>query len=68
MICCSDGIIRWVKKKTGPPADTVKTVAELEKLESDNEVIIVGFFKAFKVGMKQGAIVCITFIVGSGSM
>lgn len=44
----SDGIIRWVKKKTGPPADTVETVEQLEKLEAENEVVLLGHFNEFK--------------------
>ncbi|GMH36269.1 hypothetical protein BSKO_04137 [Bryopsis sp. KO-2023] len=44
----SDGIVKWIKKKTGPPAETITTVEELEKLEKDNEVLIVGYFGDFK--------------------
>lgn len=45
----SDGIVRWVKKKTGPPAETLTSVAELEALEASNEVVLVGYFKKFEV-------------------
>lgn len=36
----------WVNKKSGPPATTVTTVAELEKLEAANDAIVVGLFKS----------------------
>jgi len=43
-----EGIVRWVKKKTGPPATTAETADDIKKLEEDNEVIVVGYFKEFK--------------------
>jgi len=41
----SQGIVSWLNKKTGPPAKTITTVKEAEKLEDDNEVVVLGFFK-----------------------
>ncbi|XP_037934146.1 protein disulfide-isomerase [Teleopsis dalmanni] len=38
-------IIAWVTKKTGPPAKDLTTVEEAEKLLTDNEIAIIGFFK-----------------------
>jgi len=46
---CSDGIIRWVKKKTGPPAADVADKAALTAVEKDAEVVILGYFTEFKV-------------------
>lgn len=41
-------IVRWVKKKTGPPAITIETEQELETAEKDNEVIVLGYFEKFE--------------------
>lgn len=38
-------IISWLKKRTGPPADEVKTVEELNKLKDSDEVVVVGVFQ-----------------------
>ena len=43
-----ESIVRWVQKKTGPPAQTLKTVDELKEVEKSNEVFVVGFFAAFE--------------------
>jgi len=40
----TDEIISWLNKKTGPPAVTLATQADLDKL-MENEVSCVGFFK-----------------------
>jgi len=53
-------IVRWLKKKAGPPAVDIKTADELEKLKEDNEVVVVGLFKdqnseAAKTFMKVAA-------------
>lgn len=38
-------ILGWLKKRTGPPADEVKTVEELNKLKDSDEVVIIGAFQ-----------------------
>lgn len=38
-------IIRWLKKKTGPPAHDVITADEINALKEANDVIVVGLFK-----------------------
>ncbi|CAF3775909.1 unnamed protein product [Rotaria sordida] len=40
-----DDIISWLKKKTGPAADELKTVGDLRKLKEANEVVFIGAFK-----------------------
>lgn len=40
-----DDIVNWLKKKTGPPADELKSVDDLNKLKKDNEVVVIGVFK-----------------------
>eukprot|EP00197_Chlamydomonas_leiostraca_P006170 CAMPEP_0202858778 /NCGR_PEP_ID=MMETSP1391-20130828/1156_1 /ASSEMBLY_ACC=CAM_ASM_000867 /TAXON_ID=1034604 /ORGANISM="Chlamydomonas leiostraca, Strain SAG 11-49" /LENGTH=530 /DNA_ID=CAMNT_0049537733 /DNA_START=11 /DNA_END=1603 /DNA_ORIENTATION=+ len=41
----AEGIVNWIKKKTGPPAVVVETADKLAELEQDNAVIVVGYFK-----------------------
>lgn len=60
-VCCdggSEGITAWVKKKTGPAAVTLGSAAELEKLEKEAEVLVLGYFKALKVRLDgiQGSV------------
>ncbi|CAF0741685.1 unnamed protein product [Adineta steineri] len=40
-----DEIISWLKKKTGPAADDLKTVDELKKLQESGDVVVIGAFK-----------------------
>jgi len=40
-----DDIVNWLKKKTGPPAEELKTVDDLNKLKEANEVVVIGAFK-----------------------
>jgi protein disulfide-isomerase A1 len=40
-----DDIVNWLKKKTGPAAEELKTVEDLNKLKEANDVVIVGAFK-----------------------
>lgn len=40
-----EDIVSWLKKKTGPPADEVKSVDDLNKLKKVNEVVVIGAFK-----------------------
>ncbi|KAG2446641.1 hypothetical protein HYH02_008213 [Chlamydomonas schloesseri] len=44
----ADGIVGWVKKKTGPPAVTVDDAEKLKALEAEAEVVVVGYFKALE--------------------
>ncbi|EFJ41881.1 protein disulfide isomerase 1 [Volvox carteri f. nagariensis] len=44
----AEGIVNWIKKKTGPSAVTVDDVDKLQELEADNEVLAVGYFSAFE--------------------
>lgn len=37
-------IINWLKKKTGPAYTIISTVAELTKLQSSNDAVVVGLF------------------------
>ncbi|XP_013790737.1 protein disulfide-isomerase-like isoform X1 [Limulus polyphemus] len=41
----ADEIILWLKKKTGPPALTLKTVEETKQFKEGSEVVIIGFYK-----------------------
>lgn len=41
----ADGIVSWLKKKTGPPAKELKTVDEAKEFINDNKVAVIGFFK-----------------------
>lgn len=41
----ADEIVAWLKKKSGPAAVTLASVAELTKIKADNEVAVVGVFK-----------------------
>jgi len=43
-----ESIVRWVKKKSGPPAETVDDVDKLKSLEKDNDVFVLGYFSAFE--------------------
>lgn len=40
-----DDIISWLKKKTGPAADELKTVDDLNAFKQLNDVVVVGAFK-----------------------
>ncbi|UJR28405.1 hypothetical protein I4U23_009645 [Adineta vaga] len=40
-----DEIVSWLKKKTGPPADDLKTVDDLNKLKEAGDVVVIGAFK-----------------------
>ncbi|MEW5297839.1 MAG: hypothetical protein WDW36_001020 [Sanguina aurantia] len=44
----AEGLIKWVSKKTGPPALTVSEVDELEAMEDKSEVTVLGYFSAFE--------------------
>ncbi|OQR80269.1 protein disulfide-isomerase-like [Tropilaelaps mercedesae] len=38
-------IISWLKKKTGPPANDVKTAVDINMLKEANDVLVIGLFK-----------------------
>jgi protein disulfide-isomerase A1 len=40
-----DDIVNWLKKKTGPAAEELKTVDDLNKLKEGNDVVVIGVFK-----------------------
>ena len=40
-----DDIISWLKKKTGPVAEELKSVSDLNKLKESGEVVVIGAFK-----------------------
>ncbi|GFR44575.1 hypothetical protein Agub_g5850 [Astrephomene gubernaculifera] len=44
----TEGIVNWVKKKTGPPAVSVEDADKLKSLEADNEVLVLGYFSELK--------------------
>ncbi|XP_053713672.1 protein disulfide-isomerase [Synchiropus splendidus] len=41
----ADDIVNWLKKRTGPAVAPLADVAAAESLISDNEVVVIGFFK-----------------------
>lgn len=47
---CSEGIVRWVKKKSGPAAADLADKAALTAAEKEAEVIVLGYFTEAKVG------------------
>jgi len=44
----ADDIVKWVQKKSGPPAITVETADALSDLEAAEAVVVLGYFKEFK--------------------
>jgi protein disulfide-isomerase A1 len=40
-----DDIVSWLKKKTGPAAEDLKTVDDLNKLKEASDVVVIGAFK-----------------------
>jgi hypothetical protein len=46
---CRPDIVRWIKKKTGPPAQTVESAEELQKAVSSSKAYALGYFKSFEV-------------------
>jgi protein disulfide-isomerase A1 len=40
-----DDIVGWLKKKTGPAAEDLKTVDDLNKLKEAGDVVVIGAFK-----------------------
>eukprot|EP00887_Chlorella_sp_A99_P005246 scaffold1.g5246.t1 len=44
----ADDIVRWVKKKAGPPTVAVDSAEALEKATKDSRVYVLGFFESFE--------------------
>ncbi|XP_046916185.1 protein disulfide isomerase isoform X2 [Dermatophagoides farinae] len=40
----AEGIIKWLKKKTGPPAQDLTTAEDAAKFRDSQEVVVVGYF------------------------
>lgn len=41
----AEEIVNWLKKKSGPPATTLTSSADVTKLKESGDVVVVGFFK-----------------------
>jgi len=41
----AEDFVTWLKKKTGPPAESVDSVEAAKALTANNEVVVFGFFK-----------------------
>jgi hypothetical protein len=50
----SEGIVRWIKKKTGPPAEKLADKDALDAAEKANEVVVLAYYKDLKVGGGAG--------------
>lgn len=44
---CREGLIRWIKKNTGPPAETIDSAAALKEAEGKAEAVVLGYFTSF---------------------
>ena len=44
----AEGIVNWLKKKTGPFAATVETPEKLAELEKENPILMLAYFSAFE--------------------
>ena len=44
-----DEIVSWLKKKTGPAADELKTVDDLNKLKKAGDVVVIGAFRVSSI-------------------
>ena len=49
---CRDGIVQWVARKLGPPADTLTSETDLTNVQ-EQIVIVIGYFKKFEVGLRH---------------
>lgn len=38
------GIVSWLKKRTGPPAKIIEAAEDVEKMKESTSVVVVGFF------------------------
>ncbi|KAH9365426.1 hypothetical protein HPB48_003216 [Haemaphysalis longicornis] len=53
-----DEMVRWLKKKTGPSAQTLASVEEAKEFVESADVTVVGFFKDSREQRGQGVHVC----------
>lgn len=44
VVCGPQGIVSWLKKRTGPPAKVIEDVKDLNKMRDSASVVVVGFF------------------------
>ena len=51
-LLCRDDIVKWVQKKSGPPAVTLKESADLSKAKTDADVFLVGYFDKLEVSFE----------------
>lgn len=47
--CCRGDIVKWVLRKTGPPAFLVKDADELSKAVAGKAVYLLGYFPELQV-------------------
>jgi hypothetical protein len=57
----SEGIVRWVKKKTGPAAATLADKDALAAAEKEHEIIVVAYYKELKV---RARVLCVRAVRG----
>jgi hypothetical protein len=48
---CSDTIVAWVKKKTGPPSTLVDSKEKVEQATKTSKVVVLGYFAKLEVGV-----------------
>ena len=51
-LLCRDDIVKWVQKKSGPPAVTLKESADLSKAKTDADVFLIGYFDKLEVSFE----------------
>jgi protein disulfide-isomerase A1 len=44
-----DDIISWLKKKTGPVAEDLKSVSDLNQFKENGDVVVIGAFKVMNI-------------------
>lgn len=49
VVVCSDAIVDWVKKKTGPPSTLVSTTDAVEQATQSTKVLVLGYFATLEV-------------------
>jgi hypothetical protein len=68
LLCCSAGITRWVQKKTGPAAATLADKDALAAAEKGAEVLVLGYFKDFKVRQRLVLVQLLFWAAGCSCM